>query len=121
MVIGFIVILNIQYTGLKNNKEGEPVDFVGCYSMRINGLKGAGFAALILIVSLLACHGGYTWNTSRLTRGLSDPCDYGVTDIYAKVLDPQCQILEDSEKDILLTDEIQPDINIVKHVSSDQM
>ena len=36
---------------------GEEVSYIGCYSLRVNGLKGAGYAAVVLIVALLVCQG----------------------------------------------------------------
>jgi len=35
---------------------------VGCYSLRTNGLKGAGISILVLIVSILACKTGYKFS-----------------------------------------------------------
>jgi hypothetical protein len=31
----------------------------GCYSLRVSGLKGAAISLVVLIVSILACQGGY--------------------------------------------------------------
>ena len=37
-------------------------------SLRINGVKGAGFAAAVIVVALLACQAGYLYNTRYLTQ-----------------------------------------------------
>jgi len=39
-----------------------------CYSLRVDGLKGAGVALLVLIASILACQGGYKFAHSSSTN-----------------------------------------------------
>ena len=36
-----------------------------CYSLRVAGLKGAGISIVVLIVSILACQGGYKFVHSQ--------------------------------------------------------
>merc|ERR1712235_60674 len=36
-----------------------------CYSLRVSGLKGAGISIVVLIVSILACQGGYKFAHSQ--------------------------------------------------------
>jgi hypothetical protein len=36
-----------------------------CYSLRVAGLKGAGISIVVLIVSILACQGGYKFAHSQ--------------------------------------------------------
>jgi hypothetical protein len=39
-----------------------------CYSLRVDGLKGAAVALLVLIASILACQGGYKFAHSSSTN-----------------------------------------------------
>jgi len=47
-------------TGLTTRDENGK-----CYSLRVAGLKGAGISIVVLIVSILACQGGYKFVHSQ--------------------------------------------------------
>lgn len=47
-------------TGLTTRDENGK-----CYSLRVAGLKGAGISIVVLIVSILACQGGYKFAHSQ--------------------------------------------------------
>ena len=117
----FLSKLLFQYEGWINNTNSDPIYYEGCYSLRVNGLKGAGFAALILIIAILAISAVSNSNAVSPRKKLLKKSKK----INIHELQEKYKTLEEAQKrrssERLMGNGAQPETEIVKRISSDQM